>query len=140
MTPQEGKELLLRVLIKLVSKQLEEGGFIPYGATLGANRDVQLLMPKGMKRDVTRDELDAYWVRTIRQAVSKGKCKTACWCADVRVQAENGTLLPAVLIHLEHAGMFSEDILCPYRKDESSGVVFGEPTIEETEHQIFTSS
>jgi hypothetical protein len=140
MTPQEEKELLLRVVTKLVRKQLEKGGFIPYGATLGSNRDVQLLMPESMKRDMTRDELDAYWVRTLRQAVGVGGYKTVCWCADVRVQAEDGTLLPAVLIHVEHADTFSEDILYLYRKDESSGVVFGEPTSEATEHQIFTCS
>lgn len=140
MTPQEEKELLLRVVTKLVRKQLEKGGFIPYGATLGSNREVQLLMPKSMKRDVTRDELDAYWVQTIRQAVATGECKTACWCADVREKAEDGTLVPAVLIHVEHAETFSEDILYPYRKDENSGVVFGEPMSELTEHQIFTSS
>jgi hypothetical protein len=140
MTPQEEKELLLRVVTKLVRKQLEKGGFIPYGATLGSNRDVQLLMPKSMTRDVTRDELDAYWVRTLRQAVAAGECKTVCWCADVRVQAEDGTLLPAVLIHVEHADTFSEDILYPYRKDEGSRILFGERTSQATQHQIFTSS
>jgi hypothetical protein len=140
MTPQEEKELLLRVVTQLVRKQLEKGGFIPYGATLGPNRDVQLLMPKGMKRAVTRAELDAYWFQILRQAITAGECKTACWCADVREQAEDGTLVPAVLIHVEHANTFSEDILYPYRKDESSRVVFGEPRSEATEHQIFNCS
>ena len=51
MTPQEEKELLLRVVTKLAGKQLEqEGGFITFGATLGSNRDVRLLMPKSMKQ------------------------------------------------------------------------------------------
>lgn len=66
MTPQEEKALLLRVVTKLVTPQLERGGFVPFGAILGQNRNVQLLMPKSVKRDVTRDELVDYWVQTIR--------------------------------------------------------------------------
>jgi len=43
MTPQEEKALLLRVVTKLAAPQLEQGGFIPFGAILGQNRDVRLL-------------------------------------------------------------------------------------------------
>ncbi|HYL86312.1 MAG TPA: hypothetical protein VE263_18960 [Candidatus Angelobacter sp.] len=139
MTPQEEKELLLRVVTKLAGKQVEQGGFIPFGATLGSSRNVQLLMPKGMKRDVTRDELDAYWIRELRKATASGECKTACWIADVRMQSEEGVLHPAVMVHVEQAGAFSEDILYPYKNERGSGVTFGEPTSENTEHQIFAT-
>jgi len=139
MTPKEEKELLLRVVTKLAGQQLEKGGLIPFGATLGSKRDVQLLMPKSMKQDVTTDELDAYWVRALRQAVATGECKTVCSCTDVRMQANEGLLVSAVLVHVEHVDTFAEDILYPYRKDGGSGVVFGEPTGEATEYQIFTT-
>jgi hypothetical protein len=49
MTPHEQKALLLRIVTKLVVPQSEKGGFIPFGAILGQNRDVQLLMPDGIK-------------------------------------------------------------------------------------------
>jgi hypothetical protein len=49
MTPDEAKALLLRVVTKLVAQQLEQVGFMPFGAILGQQRDVQLLMPKSMK-------------------------------------------------------------------------------------------
>jgi len=86
MTPKEEKELLLRVVTKLAGQQLEKGGFLPFGAALGSKRDVQLLMPKSMKQDVTTDELDAYWVRTLRKAVATGECKTVCSCTDMYAQ------------------------------------------------------
>lgn len=141
MTPQEEKELLLRVVTKLAGKQLEqEGEFITFGATLGSNRDVRLLMPKSMKQDVTRDELDAYWVRTLRQAIAAVECGTVCSCVDVRLQTNDGAQVTALLIHVEHAHAFSEDILYPYRKDEDAGIVFGEPTSETRERKIFTCS
>lgn len=140
MTPQEEKALLLRVVTKLVAPKLEQGGFLPFGAILGQNRDVQLLMPKSMKRDVSPDELDNYWVQTIRNAIAAGEYLTVCWCADVREQAQDGTLASALLVHVEHAHSFSEDILIAYRKNESGKVVFDEPRTEATLHQIFSAS
>jgi hypothetical protein len=124
----------------LVAPQLERGGFIPFGAILGQNRDVQLLMPKSMKPNVARGELDTYWVKTIRKAIANGECLTACWCADVRGQTDDDTLIPALLIHVEHANSFSEDVLIAYRKNENGKIVFDEANIEPTHHQIFLSS
>jgi hypothetical protein len=140
MTPDEPKALLLRVVTKLVAPRLEQGGFIPFGAILGQKRDVPLLMPKSMKRNVARDELDTYWTQTIRKAIANGDYLTACWCADVRGQADDETLIPALLIRAEHAHSFSENILIAYRKNGAGRIVFDEPTIEPTQHQIFSSS
>jgi hypothetical protein len=140
MTPQEEKALLLRVATKLVAPQLKQGGFLPFGAILGQNRDVQLLMPKSVKRDVTRDELDKYWTQTIRDAIGSGEYLTVGWCADVREQTKEGGLIPAVFIHVEHVRLFSEDILIKYGKKESGEVVFGEPITEATQHLIFATS
>src|SRR5260370_35420408 len=140
MTPQEEKALLLRVVTKLAATQLEQGGFIPFGAILGQNRDAQLLMPKSMKRDVARDELDNYWARTIRNAIAAGKYMTVCWCADGRERTNDEALITALLFHAEQAYSFSEDILFAYRKSESGKVVFDEPDTEATQHQIFSSS
>ena len=140
MTPQEEKALLLRVVTKLVAPKLEQGGFFPFGAILGRNRDVQLLMPKSMKRDVSRDELNSYWIQTIRNTIAAGEYLTVCWCADVREQAQDGTLTPALLIHVENVHSFSEDSLIAYRNNEGGKVVFDEPRTEATLHQIFSAS
>src|SRR5436190_826855 len=75
---------------------------------------------------------------SIRKAIANGDCTTARWCADVRAQAEDGTLIPALLIHAEHAHSFSEDILIAYRKNEDGTIVFDEPAVEPTQHQIFS--
>jgi hypothetical protein len=139
MTPDEQKDLLLRVVIRLAGKQLEKGGFVPFGATLGTARDVKLLMPKKFKQDATRDEVETYWAEELRNATAIGNCKTACSCADVRVPMHDGSLVPGVLIHIEHAEGSAEDIIYPYGKDEGA-VVFGEPTRVGVERQIFTSS
>ena len=101
MTPQEEKALLLRVVTQLAAKFLLKGGFIPFGATLGPNRNVDLLMPEGMKKDVTRDELYDYFGKELRGAAAGEQRKTACICAHVG-EVEGKVLFPAVLVHVEH--------------------------------------
>lgn len=136
MTPREEKELLLRVVTKLAAKQLARGGFIPFGATLGSKRDVQLLMPKSMKKNVAPEELQGYWARELRQAGASGDCRTVCWCADVRTNLDGGQPVPAVFVHIEHPEAYAENVLYPY-KDEGSEWVLRQPTVEVTEYQIF---
>ena len=140
MTPQEQKELLLRVVTKLAVSRLEKGGFVPFGATLGSGRDVKLLMPTGWKENATRDEHEAYWTRELRKASLSGECKTVCSCADVRLPREGEEPVPAILIHMEHAEDSAEDIMFPYAKDESATIVLGTPTSVLTEHHIFKPS
>jgi len=125
---------------QLAAKQLAQAGFLPFRATLGTKRDVQLLIPKSMKQDATRDELDAYWAVELRRAAAAGECKTVCSCADVHVPTDEGVLIPAVLIHIEHAEVFSENILYPYQKEQGSEIIFGEPAGEATEHRVFVRS
>jgi hypothetical protein len=140
MTPQEEKEQLLKVVVRVAAIQLKEGGLVPFGATLGFSRNVKLLMPKGWAPSpTTPGQLEGYGIRELRLATAAGACKTVCYCADVRVPVEQ-KLVPAIFIHIEHAEGSAEDILSPYRKDQGSDVVFGEPTSAETEHQIFTPS
>jgi hypothetical protein len=129
MTPQEEKDLLLRVVIKVARLELEQGaGLVPFGATLGAKRDVCLLRPKEVAGAVTRDKLEDYWKRQLRQAVSAGECRAVCCCADVRLQQGEGQLVPALLIHVEHVDDGGEDIMYPHWKDEDSQLVLGQPT------------
>jgi hypothetical protein len=81
-------------------------------------------MPEGMKDNVARGGLDAYFIQHIRKAIANGKYATASWCADVRGQTDGETLIPASLVHLEDANSFSEDILIAYRKNEGGKILF----------------
>jgi hypothetical protein len=111
MTLQEEKDLLLRVVTKLAAKLIGQGGFVPFGATLGPGRNVKLLMPKGWKENATRDELEAYWSRALNKATTEADCKTVCSCADVRVPMESGDLAPASLFISSRSGR-QRKILC----------------------------
>ena len=139
MTLQEEKELLLRVVTRLAAKLIGQGGFVPFGATLGPGRNVKLLMPKGWKENATRDELEAYWSRELKKATTEPDCKTVCSCADVRVPMYNGDLAPGILIHLEQIGSPAEDIVYPYLKDGKEAKL-GTPMCVETESRVFAAS
>ena len=139
MTPQEEKQLLLRVVRPLAKVQLENGGFIPFGAALGTKRDVQLLMPKSMKKDVKREELEAYWNKQFRPIIAGQDCKTVCTCADVGLSGDQGGLVWGVLIHIEQADSDAEDIFTPYTRDQNSKVTFGPETRETANRFVFIS-
>lgn len=140
MTAHEEKQLMLRVVLGIAKAQLETaGGLTPFGAAMGAKRDVQLLMPKSMKKDVKQDELNSYWGKQLRRVIAGQDCKTVCTCVDVRLPNDQGELVPGVLIHIEHAGSDAEDILVPYTKDKDSKVTFGSETRENSNSFVFVS-
>jgi hypothetical protein len=140
LTPGEEIELLLRVVIRIAHTQLEKGGFIPFGATLAAGRNVQLLLPNSAKGEMTIEAVDAYWRKQMRKAVEAGKVKALCTIADVRVTDSDSKLARGVFIHVEHAGGDAEDILYRYTKDENSKVTFLESTRRTTTLEFFNST
>ena len=139
MSPQEERDLLLRVVMQLAESRLNAGGLMPFGATLKPPRDVKILMPKSMKPDVTREELDAYWVRELRKAAAEVDCKTVCSCAEVRYGTHMHQMASAILVHIEHADVYAANVLCPFTKGEGARVAFGEPQVEESEFRVFVS-
>ena len=140
MTPREEIDLLLRVVTRLAQKQLGEVGFIPFGAVLGSNRDVQLLMPEGWKKDCTRDEVEEYWYAELKKHTAKDGCRVACFCADVGVPMEAGEYVSAVYVHIEHPQAEAANVFYPYRKNSDSHVEFGQPTTVKTDHHVFLNT
>lgn len=140
MTPQEEIELLLRVVARIAQTQLEKGGFIPFGATLGPSRDVQLLIPNSTKGEMTIEVVDAYWKKQMSKAIQTGKVNALRTVADVRVTDGDAKLVPGVFIHVEHSGGKAEDILYPYAKDENSKVTFLKITRAAAHLQFFSIS
>ena len=99
-------------MTKSATKLVGEGGFVPFGATLGPGRNVKLIMPKGCQPNVRRGELEQYWSHELKKATVDSECKTVCSSADMRIPVDNGHMAPGILIHLEPAGPWAEDIVC----------------------------
>ena len=137
MTAQEQKELLLRVTRGLAEAQLKGGGIFPFGATLGTGRDVTMLAPKSVKKDVSIEEVSRHFSKLIAEAAAKTQLVAACYCADVRMTSTTGTLAPALFIHIEQPNGTSEDFAYPYAVGADSKMVFGEPTVVDAHREIF---
>jgi len=137
-SPQEEIDLLLRVVVRLAQTQLAEGGFIPFGATLGSGRNVQLLMPQSAKAgNITVDLANAYWRKQMPRIIEAGNVRALCTVADVRETDSEGRVVPGVFIHIEHFGGDAHDVLYRYTKLENSQVTFGEPVRATTTLQFF---
>lgn len=137
MTPREEMDLLVRVVSRIAQTQLEKGGFIPFGATLGSGRDVQLLLPNSAKGEMTIELVDAYWRKQMSKAIEAGGVRALCTVADVRVTDSGSKLVPGVFIHIEHSAGDAEELLYPYAKDELSNVSFLEVTRVNAALQFF---
>jgi hypothetical protein len=138
MTAEEERQLLLRVVLRFAGAQLEKGGLPPFGAVLGPNRDVQLLMPESFKQNVTRDEFEEYWFRELRKFATADGCKAVCFCADVGFPREKEQITRGLLVHVEHMEGGAEDIGYPYWRDDDSRIVFGEPTCVTSQRRAFS--
>ena len=140
MSPLEEKDLLVRVAVRVAETQLEKGGIIPFGATLGEGRDVQLLIPNSASGNMTIEIVDAYWRKQMAKAIESGNVKALCTVADVRVTDSQGKLVPGVFIHVEHSAGHAEELLYHYAKGENAAVTFLQVTREPTTLQYFAST
>ena len=140
MNPEEEKELFLRVVTQLAASLLPQGGFMPFGAVLvpSPSRKVVLIRPTGVKKDVTRQELDRYWAKQLRLASVRHNCKTVCWCGYVGIQ-ERSLVTPAILIHVERPATYSEDLLYPCSVLNSQAS-FKAPRTYATSYCVFTDA
>jgi hypothetical protein len=139
MEQSEPKELLLRVVMRLVEKELNGQGLRTFAAVLVKGPEIQVLVPETMKKNVTTDELHEYWIGELRSSVSSRHSEVVCYCTDLRVTDENGTLVtPGVLVFVEESGGSAEYRFYTYEKKKDSAVAMHEPTIEAIPTRVFT--
>lgn len=137
MTTQEHKELLLRVVLRVAASQLLQGGLMPFAATLGTHRNVEFLVPKGVKKEVTPEELESYWVQQLRTAVAENECSAICYCAELRNRSVDGAVILVLFAHIESAGG-AEDRTYPYHSIEGGGIAFAAPNISASTALVLT--
>lgn len=128
MTAREEMDLLIRVTSEVAQKMLESGGLMHFGTVLGSKRDVQVLMPKSMKKEVAWHELEAYWKREI---ASKTDWRAIACCTFVtELQQEDHKAKPTFFIHLEHfdVSMGAEDVAYQYHASRGQKITLRETT------------
>jgi hypothetical protein len=126
---REEIQLVLKIVLKYARTQLqEEGGFQAFGATLGSNRDVLMLLPESQPDDASFADVREHWYRALRKAIDDGGCRTVAWCCNVKAPGENDTRVPAVFVHVEHMEGQAWEMYFPFATDSDSTVLYGEQT------------
>jgi hypothetical protein len=141
MSETEPKQLLMRIVMKIVEKQLATQGLRTFGAVLLDSREIKVLVPDAIKKSPTVDEVDDYWITQLRSTIADGHCKAACYCTDTRVSSDDGKpITSGVALFVEQSGGSAEYWFYPYEKREDSTIFFREPSIEEAPIRLFTAS
>jgi len=140
MKPTKQGQLLLRVMMQLVEKELAGQGLRTFAAVVARDREVQLLVPETIKEHPSLEEIDKYWIAQLRSKMAAGHCEAAGYCTDIGVATEDGQpITRGVLVFVEQPRANAEYRFYPYEKHQDSTVTMGEPTVEETPLRLFAS-
>jgi len=124
MDDAEEIQLLLRVILKLCKRELEDTRqFVSCGAGLGSNRNIELLRPSRTTATEVRKYRE-YWERQLRDLASRQACRVLAWWMNSMVITDASSE-STVFIHIEHAEGKTSEIYVPYSGVSSAEVTYG---------------
>jgi hypothetical protein len=136
-SPEEENKMLLGAAAEVAQKQLEQGRFLSFAATLGSKRNAKTIFTDDLEPDASREEIGEYWARELRELMADADVRVACYCARGRVQLGESAPVPCLLVHIEHVEGGAHDCVFPYGKDQASKFVFGKPLSRSAPREIF---
>ncbi|MEV7661298.1 hypothetical protein [Paenarthrobacter sp. NPDC089316] len=117
------------------------GALAPYGISTDLEGEVGHHMAyQEPNEDHEMDSAESVQLMTEGFRQNKDSLRGTCILADVRVQVEEGEVVDAVRLHIEHAEGLSMHILKPYELDGQSGTVaFGESAVVPAQAQVWSA-
>ena len=119
-------EKLLSAVIPIAQRMLKDlGAFIPCGAFIAKDGEVQLAGGEGDPSHLETQEIVEMYLEAYREAAADGKFTCTALCVDVRVQVP-GKLekTDAIQIMLEHSGGEALNAFMPYEKQAESDMTY----------------
>jgi hypothetical protein len=119
---------LLGAVIPIAQAMLKNlGTFIPFGAFVTSDGEVQLAGGEGDPSNFETEEIVEMYLEALRQAAADGSFTATALCVDVRVHVP-GQLekTDAIQIMLEHSGGEALDAFMPYEKRAESGMAYAQ--------------
>jgi hypothetical protein len=119
---------LLGAVIPIAQAMLKDlGAFIPFGAFVTGDGEVQLAGGEGDPSHFETEEIVEMYLEAFRQAAGDGNFTATALCVDVRVHVP-GQLekTEAIQIMLEHSGGEALDAFMPYEKQAESGMAYAQ--------------
>lgn len=117
---------LLSAVIPIAHAMLKDlGTFIPFGAFITREGEVQLAGGEGDPSHLDTGEMLEMYLEAFREAAALGRFTTTALCVDVRIQVP-GKLekTDAIQIMLEHSGGEALTAFMPYEKQPKSEIVY----------------
>ena len=130
---------LLSALIPIAQRMLTDlGAFIPFGAFVTADGEVQLAGGEGDPSHLETQEIVEMYLEAYRQAAANGNFNSTALCVDVRVHVP-GKLekTDAIQIMLEHSGGEALDAFMPYEKHAQSNIIYAPLFATPSEPRVF---
>lgn len=132
-------EKLLGVVIPIAQRMLKDlGAFIPFGAFILRDGEVQLAGGEGNPSHLETQEIVEMYLEAYRDAAADGKFTCTALCVDVRVHVP-GKLekIDAIQIMLEHSGGEALDAFMPYEKHTQSGITYASLFATPADSRVF---
>jgi len=117
---------LLSAVIPIAQAMLKNlGAFIPFGAFITRDGEVQLAGGEGDPSHFETQEIVEIYLEAFREAAGDGNFTSTALCVDVRVHVP-GKLAKtdAIQIMLEHSGGESLNAFMPYEKHDLSDISY----------------
>jgi len=132
-------EKLLGALIPIAQSMLKDlGAFIPFGAFITSEGEVQLAGGEGNPSHLETQEILEMYLEAYREAAAAGAFTATALCVDVRIQIP-GKLekTDAIQIMLENSGGESLNAFMPYAKDAKSDITYAQLFATPADPRVF---
>ena len=117
---------LLNAVIPIAQAMLKDlGAFIPFGAFITREGELQLAGGEGDPSHLDTAEIVEMYLEAFREAAALGSFTTTALCVDVRIHVP-GKLekTDAIQIMLEHSGGEALNAFMPYEKHEQAEISY----------------
>ena len=117
---------LLGAVIPIAQSMLKDlGAFIPFGAFITRDGEVQLAGGAGDPSHLETEEILEMYLEAYREAAADGNFTSTALCVDVRVHVPgNREKTDAIQIMLEHSGGEALNAFMPYEKQAQADIAY----------------
>ncbi len=132
-------EKLLGAVIPIAQSMLKDlGAFIPFGAFITRDGEVQLAGGEGNPSHLETQEIVEMYLEAYREAAADGAFTATALCVDVRVHIP-GKLekTDAIQIMLENSGGEALNAFMPYEKNAQSDITYAQLFATPADPRVF---
>jgi hypothetical protein len=132
-------ERLLSAVIPIAQAMLKDlGAFIPFGAFVTSDGEVQLAGGQGDPSHLETQEIVEMYLEAYRLAAANGSFRSTALCVDVRVHVP-GKLekTDAIQIMLEHSEGEAMNAFMPYEKQGPADIIYAPLFATPSDSQVF---